>query len=180
MDFGQSQTFNSTVCGGTPPYNYQWYLVYMNMVSSVHGATESTLTFSQYVSGVSGSFTVYLKVTDKVGANATSNNATITVNNPLSVTISSVSVGIYGQYQIFTSNVTGGASPYAYSWYINNTLVSGITGATWTFTPSCAGSYSVYAEVTDAVGVTATSNTATFTVMAAGEGGGLYRPPLGN
>jgi archaellum component FlaG (FlaF/FlaG flagellin family) len=83
----------------------------------------------------------------------------------LSVTISPGSATLYvGQCQLFTSSVTGGASPYTYQWYLNGAPVCGATKPTWTFIPTSAGSYAVYVKVTDSVGMKATSNTATVTV----------------
>jgi hypothetical protein len=80
---------------------------------------------------------------------------------PLSASISpSSTIMDVGQQQLFTSNVTGGTSSYTYQWYLNGAAVSGATGASWTFTPPSAGSYTVYVKVTDSVGMQATSNIA--------------------
>jgi len=82
----------------------------------------------------------------------------------LSVTILPSSVGMdVDQAQLFSSSVSGGTSPYSYQWYLNGVAGSGANGATWTFTPLSAGSYTVYVKVTDSVGATATSNTASVT-----------------
>jgi hypothetical protein len=66
----QSQLFTSTVSGGTSSYSYQWYL----NGTSVPGATSVTWTFPP---SPEGTYFVYLKVTDGVGANATSNTVTV-------------------------------------------------------------------------------------------------------
>ena len=89
--------------------------------------------------------------------------------NPVpSVSISPISAVIeVAQSQSFTSTVSGGTSPHSYQWYLNGTLVSGATSGSWTFTPTSAGSYTVYAKMTDAVGMQATSNNATVTVNVA-------------
>jgi PKD repeat protein/KaiC/GvpD/RAD55 family RecA-like ATPase len=161
MDAGQSQLFTSSVSGGTSPYTYQWYL---NSVS-VSGATKSSWTFTP---SSHGSYNVYLQVLDAVSAVATSNTAVATVNSALSVMISpgSVSLGA-GQSQLFTSSVSGGTPTYSYHWYLNGLLVSGATSSKWTFTPSSPGSNNVYVSVTDNVGSTAASNTASVTVNPA-------------
>jgi hypothetical protein len=153
LDVGQSQLFTSTVSGGTSPYSYQWYL----NGAPVSGATNPTWTFTP---SSAGSYTVYVKVTDNVGLQATSSTVPVTVNGVLSVTISPTSVTLdVGQSKQFTSTVSGGTSPYTYQWYLNGAPVSGATSASWTFTPSSAGSSTVYLKVTDHVGVITDSST---------------------
>jgi hypothetical protein len=159
LDAGQSQLLTSIVSGGASPFSYQWYL----NGAKVSGATNSTWTFTP---SSSGSYTVYLNVTDSVGESAISNNATVTVNAPPSVTISPTSATIdVGQSQLFTSSVINGTSPYSYQWYLNGTLVG--TGSTYTFTPGSPGFYNIYLNVTDSVSIKAKSNMATVTVNAA-------------
>jgi hypothetical protein len=70
MGIDQSQLFTSTVSAGTPPYSYQWYL----NDTTVSGANSSNWTFAPTSAG---SYTVYVKVTDSVGIQATSNVATV-------------------------------------------------------------------------------------------------------
>jgi hypothetical protein len=161
-DVGQSQLFNCNATGGTTPYSYQWYL----NASAVSGANGSswTCTFNS-----SGAYTVYLRVTDSATPTANtqqSNTVAITINAAPSVAASpNFSTIDFGQSQTFTSAISGGTSPYSYQWYLNGAPVSGATGASWTFTPASAGSYTVYVKVTDSVGVQAVSNTALVRVL---------------
>jgi CARDB/Dockerin type I domain len=74
MNVNESQLFTSTIFGGTSPYYYQWYL----NTSIVSGATGPSWAF---VPSVEGSYTAYLKVTDNLGVQATSNFAYVTVNS---------------------------------------------------------------------------------------------------
>ncbi len=158
MNLGDSQMFASSVSGGTLPYSYQWYLD----GTPVLGATDPTWTF---IPNATGSYTVYLNVTDSVGVTAQSNLATVWVNPTLVVSISPTSVVMdVGQSQLFSSSVSGGTSPYSYQWYLNGAPVSGATSSEWTFTPASSGSYEVYVNVTDNIGVTAISNVASVTV----------------
>jgi hypothetical protein len=76
---GQSVQFNSTVSGGSPPYTLQWF----QNGSSVPSATSSTWSFTPAVSGTYG---VYLNVTDNIGENAQSSTIVITVLPPLAGT----------------------------------------------------------------------------------------------
>jgi len=77
------------------------------------------------------------------------------------VSVSPVSVvqGIF-QSQVFTSSVSGGVSSYSYQWYLNDTLVPGATGISWTFSDSSPGYYTVYLNVTDGTGAQWKSNVA--------------------
>jgi hypothetical protein len=69
---GESVFFTSSVSGGTPPYNYTWYL----NGNPVSGATSNSWTFSPMASGV---YYVHLNVTDSQGNTAKSATARIEV-----------------------------------------------------------------------------------------------------
>jgi hypothetical protein len=98
----------------------------------------------------------------------------------LSVSISPTSVTMnVGASQTFTSTVTGGTPPYSYQWYLNDTAVSGATSNSWAFTPTSAGVYPVYLNITDSVGAWKKSNVAHVTVNPPPPPGGaiLYVNP---
>jgi len=154
LDIGQSLTFNSNVSGDIPPYSYLWWL---NGVV-VRGATSASWTFTP---SSTGSYAVWVMVTDLVSVTATSNNAIVTVSSEPSVIVSPTSATLYvNRSMTFTSAIHGGSSPYAYQWYLNGNSVSGGTSSSWAFTPSSAGSYTVYANVTDRAGYSVESNAA--------------------
>jgi outer membrane protein assembly factor BamB len=67
---GQSQIFTSAASGGTLPYAYQWYL----NGSAESGATGASWNFSSPSASLD---IIYLKVTDSVEAQATSNTASV-------------------------------------------------------------------------------------------------------
>jgi hypothetical protein len=79
----------------------------------------------------------------------------------VSISPASVTLPSKGQSGTFTSSTSGGTPSYSYQWYLNGNPYSGATNPSWTFTPSTPGSSTVYLEVTDSVGFTTTSNTAT-------------------
>jgi Zn-dependent metalloprotease len=73
----------------------------------------------------------------------------------------------------FTIAASGGTAPYSYPWYRNNTLVSGATAATYSFTAQSSDNGAVFkATVTDAAATpaTVTSGNATLTVSTGGGG----------
>ncbi|MGA3192712.1 MAG: thermopsin family protease [Candidatus Bathyarchaeia archaeon] len=92
-----------------------------------------------------------------------------TYNFYISILPASITMNL-GSSVLFTSSVFngggGGSSPYSYQWYLNGSSVTGATSSSWTFTPQSAGSYTVWAGVTDNQGILhAASNTATVTVI---------------
>ena len=75
ITLGSSVTFTSTVTGGSSPYSYQWYLD----DAPVPGANSDTWTFHPTATGT---YYVYLNVTDDAGVTAKSNVAQVTVIPP--------------------------------------------------------------------------------------------------
>jgi hypothetical protein len=155
---GESVAFTSTVSGGVPDYSYQWY----RNGTAVSGAIYSTWTFTPTTSGT---YNIYLNVTDSTSKTAKSNVASVTVAPPLTVSISPTSATILvGQSVGFTSTVSGGYPGYSYQWYLGGIQVSGATSASWTFTSTTSGIYYVYLQVKDANNNIAQSETAKITV----------------
>jgi hypothetical protein len=159
LDIGQSVLFTSSFrTQGTPPYTYQWYL----NNSAVSGANSDSWNFTP---ASTGTYQVYLNVTDSLDVKVQSNVVPVTTNPVPTVTISpTIAIIEVAQSQLFTSTVSGGTVPHSYEWYLNATLVSGATSSTWSFMPTMAGQYTVYVKMTDAAGIQATSNSASVTV----------------
>jgi hypothetical protein len=96
----------------------------------------------------------------------------------LTVSISANSTSIYvGDSVFFTSTVSGGGPPYDYKWFLNLTLVPGVTSNSWTYTPAEAGSGMVYLNVTDSNATRAESNTLFITVLPPLTGAEIYVDP---
>jgi hypothetical protein len=74
ITLGNSVSFSSTVTGGTPGYSYQWYLD----GSKVSGANSTSWTFDP---ASTGTYNVYLNVTDSRNRVAVSNTATVVVQS---------------------------------------------------------------------------------------------------
>ena len=169
LDYGQSLAFSYAVYGGVTPYTtYHWY------VGSTLAASTASFTFVSTTYGTgAGVFSVYLNVTDSAPTTAKSNVVTVTVNSALNIIITppSVTINISSSqpFQAFASNASSsGTPPYTYKWYMNGTLVSGVTGSSYTFTPSSVGHYNIYVNVTDSATtpVTAKSNIVLITVTS--------------
>jgi gliding motility-associated-like protein len=125
----------ATPSGGTGPYTYSW-----NTTPAQTNATATGLT--------AGSYTV--TVTD---ANGCTGTQSVTINAAAqapTVTTASTNAGCNGVLGTATATVTGGTSPYSYSW--NTTPAQ--TNAT--ATGLAAGNYTV--TVTDAGGCITTQN----------------------
>ena len=123
-----------TVNGGTTPYSYSW-----NTTSEQPTATPSGLA--------AGTYTV--SVTDAQGC---SSSSSVTITQPVSLSLSMSSTNVLchgGTNGSATVNVTGGTTPYIYSW-----SPSGGTSAT--ATGLAAGTYTV--SVTDAGGCNSSSS----------------------
>jgi hypothetical protein len=99
--------------------------------------------------------TVYSnKITVSVSGQQVTLSATLT---PASSTIT------LGQSVTLTCSVSGGTAPYTYSWYVDGVNV-GVYGSSYTYTPSTAGSHTVYVYVVDSQMRSTNSNTAYITV----------------
>jgi len=130
---GNNGIIDLSVAGGTLPYNYNW------------SSGETTEDISNLTAG-----TYSVSVTD---ANGCTTSATVTINEPaaaLSPVISSaVQINCFGdETGSVDLNVTGGTSPYAYSWNTGDT--------TEDIDSLLAGTYVVI--VTDANGCEATAS----------------------
>ncbi len=127
-------TINISVSGGTAPYSYLWS----------HGPTTEDVTGL-----AAGSYSV--TITD---ANACSKNASFNVTEPLTITIAGTTTDVScngGANGVIDITVSGGTSPYSYSWS-HGPVTEDVTALN-------AGSYTVV--VTDA---NTCSNNMTFNI----------------
>jgi hypothetical protein len=164
MNVGQSRMFTSSISGGSGTLSYQWFL----NGSAVSGATDQTWTFT---ASSTGSYSVYLRVTDQASLPVTvqSNVSAVTVNPAPSVAASPSAWNITaGQTQTFTAQTSGGTTPYSYQWLwetpgANSYIpISTATSSVYSFSTSASttlGTYFLILQVTDATGQQATSNT---------------------
>jgi plastocyanin len=164
-DGGQSAIIYSTnVTTGIPPYYYQWLESYKGGAYINATSCEAPRTPKCVFSGVDpGVYNMKLLVTDSgaIPEQVNSTNATVTVNNKPTISLTPSSTGVdAGQSVTFTNTTTGtGLTNYTYS---TNATGATVIGNRITF--STDGTYSVMESVTDAIGVKAHSNAVTITV----------------
>lgn len=160
----------TVAASGSPAPTFQWS---KNGVS-IPGATNAVLQFSSIALTDAGTYKV--AATNSAGT-ATSNNASVTVNNPTIVSNSAIAPVITTQpisqtvsrrgTATFTVAASGSPAP-KYQWRKDGAPISGATNATYTISSATRGSAGTYsATATNSAG-TATSNGAVLTVIDGG------------
>ncbi|EQB66282.1 MAG: putative membrane protein [Thermoplasmatales archaeon I-plasma] len=163
IDKGESSTLvANSLSGGLPPYTGQWMVEQPGFQSfidlgnsfAVNPNDLSTSTVSTGILSVTGTWLFELEVKDSSSEVAYSNIMTITVNQPLSVVLSSSSSQTdVGGSLTFANTTEGGTLPFTYSYSV--TPNSGFTESTSpgnTFTFNSPGTYTVKLVVEDATG----------------------------
>lgn len=161
VNVGSATTLSVTATGGTAPLSY----AYTTLPTGCTTSNASTLSCTPTAAGT---FTVMVTVTD-AAHKAASANTTVTVTTPpppaltlSSFSVSPVSISV-GSSATFTAVVSGGVTPYSYSY---TSLPAGCTtsnASTLSCTPTAAGTSTVTLTVTDAAHSTVTG-TVTLTV----------------
>jgi Immunoglobulin domain/Immunoglobulin I-set domain len=155
---GATATF-SVVASGTPPLTYQWS---KNAVA-ISGATSASYTTPATVAGDNGA--LFSVVVTGIGS-VTSNNATLTVNTPPSITTQpinqSVTVGATATFSV----VASGTPPLTYQWRKNAVAISGATSASYTTPSTVSGDNGALFSVVVTGTGSVTSSNAVLTVNA--------------
>ncbi|HYV25105.1 MAG TPA: PQQ-dependent sugar dehydrogenase [Pyrinomonadaceae bacterium] len=157
---GQPVTF-TVAANGTAPFAYQWQRNQVN----INGATSPNYTINP-ATFADDQAKFRCVVTNAFG-NATSNEATLTVNAPPTIsTHPSDQTVTQGQPVTFTVSATGSA-PFTYQWQRNQANIGGATAASYTINATVASDNGAKFRcvVTNGFG-NATSNEATLTVNA--------------
>jgi hypothetical protein len=169
-------TFTVTISGGQAYYRVQIINSTTNTIISDQYWSSSPATVSVYLSQT-GTFSFYAKVTDANNSTVTTNSVSVTVSQPsqpLSVSLSANRTSITaGESVSFTITASGGKPNYIAQLRDANTGT--VIASTTSFSPSTtitvrfdtAGTYRIYARVTDSVYTTADSNTVTIYVSSA-------------
>ncbi|MGN6645681.1 MAG: immunoglobulin domain-containing protein [Cytophaga sp.] len=138
---GTSTTFTTAVSnGGTPTYKWK------KGASYISGATNDTYTSSSIANGDVYSVEIVSSLSCVTTPNATSNSITMTVNTPVTPSVSITSTGstiCAGASVSFTATPVNGGTP-TYKWKLGSSYITGATNATYTTTSAANGdSYSV-------------------------------------
>lgn len=162
VDTGGSVTFSAVASGGDAPYSYAWSGLPTGCASEDQ---ESLLC----VPTSAGAFSVSVTVADSSGGSQTSSAVALQVTTPPSVGVPSAtrsSLDI-GQTTSLTVVAVANTKTSSLVWY---GLPAGCTSAnstTLACAPSAAGVYAVWATLTDANGISATSPSLTLSVAPA-------------
>jgi hypothetical protein len=151
---GDSAVF-STVASGTPPYSYAW----LKNGSAISGQTNSSLTLANVSASDAATYSVVVS-----GAMGTvTNSATLTVNEPVTVTTAPLNqTAVAGGSATFSVTATG--TGLSYQWLFNGSVIGTDSSLTLNnLITSQAGIYTVIVSGTcDSV-----TNSATLTVNKA-------------
>jgi glucose/arabinose dehydrogenase len=157
---GQPATFQ-VVASGSTPLNYQWQRNTIN----INGANAASYTLSNATPGDSGAR--FRCVVSNAFGTATSNEATLTVTAPPSIsTHPSDQTVAQGQPATFQVGANG-STPLSYQWQRNTINISGANAASYTLSNAALADNGAKFRcvVSNAFG-NATSNEATLTVTA--------------
>lgn len=161
---GGGTTFSVTGLAGGPVSAYQWQLSTDNGATwnNISGATSSTYSVSNATSAMSGNrYRAVLSAAPCAGT-FNSASATLTVNPLPVVTLAATDLNLTpGQTSVITASSTPAANTY--SWQLNGSTITGVSGNNYTANIDRLGTYTVTA--TTAAGC-ASSAAATITIGA--------------
>ncbi len=146
---GGSTYLNVTVSGGTSPYQY----VFLGLPA---GCLSSSVRSLLCTPSVAGNYSLSVTVSDSGGRSATAGPVALEVMAPsgypsLTLVVSPSTIGL-GSTTLLEADVSGGTSPYTYSY---SSLPAGCTSANTSqlpCKPTSTGNFTVAASVTDAAG----------------------------
>lgn len=155
------------VANGSSPLQYQWQKSSDGgaTFSPIAGATGATYAIAATTLADEGEYEVV--VTNHAGT-VTSAAATLTVNQPLTITGEPTGATL-NEGAAYTLQVvaTGKPAPSIYQWFLNGSAINGATGASYTIAAAAAGDAGIYTvSVSNSVPQTVTSTPAAVAVLS--------------
>lgn len=149
----------SVAANGTSPFSYQW----KKGGANISGATSSTYVISSVQIPDAGNYTVAVS---NLAGSTTSDIGTLTVEAAAVITAQPVSLTVSIGYAVsFSASVSGAPAP-TFQWQKDGVNISGATDSSYTITSTSPGDAGIYRVIaTNAVG-SATSSSATLTLMS--------------
>lgn len=143
---GETITFTSTTAGGESPYTYAWDF-------DNNGTTDNTTANPTYNYGSAGTYTVKLTVTDSTGSSKiVTKTGYITIYASLTADFSANKVKVVvGETITFSSDASGGRTPYTYAWDFDNDGTTDSTTANPSYSYVADGTYAVKLTITDSL-----------------------------
>ena len=159
---------------GTGTLRYQWYFRKLGAEEWTLWKGHTTASTSAAANATWNLMQVYCHIADEAGAEADSEAATVTMDQPLSVVGNPAAVTVKGGETAQFSVSAQGSGAYAYQWYSRMpgdsawSAMSGKTQALLSVTAQeSMDGMQVYCKVTDATGANANSKSAKLTVVPA-------------
>lgn len=152
---------NISVAGGVAPYNYVLNIDGVPTAINLDNySTNARINIgNSAMIQVVGNYNYNISVTDSGGSKGTTPSGELIINPDPAITLSSSSITLdVGQKVPVAYVITGGTAPFNVTYIVNGRNVgNNLTGLT-------SGTYTSYAEVTDADGITAESSPLTLVV----------------
>jgi hypothetical protein len=153
IDLGQSETFSSSIQGGSPSYSLSWYINGQELTQQQTSSSSSSYSFKP---ASIGNFTVYSSLLDAADFSTTSSSQTFAVNQDpklsWSITPQSSSFFVTNSAVSASAVTSRGTAPYTYTWYLNGVEVAQTNSPNYTYSFSKMRQYNLGLNVTDSAG----------------------------
>ncbi len=145
-DTGIAVNFTSSISGGTPGYAYSW---------TINGENYST-SYVDYTFTLPGTFSVSLQITDRNGNTASDQIEEVVNADPTVVVDAQYTRVDQGVNDTFYADVSGGSSPFNYTWSLGGQVLNYSQEFHLNFTS--LGTYTINLTLVDSLGKTTSAS----------------------